>query len=1000
MSDYAANNIELAPLAFQEEYVFHKLVFINSGTAANVELPTNLTALLLGHNNEGKTSSLSAIKLFILPEMNFRDCEAKFAFISKEGYYDGLESFNYYFPSPQSFIICEAENTKGRFCHILHRSREELGYGRVVISKSYDELKSIFWDFESTENDGFGQPREDLDLSSTLAELKKLGGRQLASKQEIRDAIYVRPTPLGGLSSYCLVPLSDRGERGSADALRALMGLAFDIRATKGRSLPEAVATIIQGEVAGKDTSLDLDLGRITADYQELRERTDVLNAIRSVSPQWSKLMPLFGEFLSTRRSILNEYPRLSALLSMHRDLIIERKTSLAERLNSAMDRAKEHRDLFNVVQREAMESRAAYKQMEKREIVLTRDAERIEEVKAEAKLIGVHGQQDIIAWLKEEEANKLQLVAGLNNEAATVQLFSDLQRQHVAIKAEISSLEKTLSADSSKFLQSLSGIAANHLYSLNTGFSAVNVTPSQEQLHIVESFAQLLSSNPANHRLTFIGDELSGSTKQKFDLTAVRETAKERLKQRLDALETCQKDMREVKSVADNAKSPEYRSERIKEYEEELKSARTDIALISAEQKIMSDLEQIQNEILGANEAVAVCEEKENKAKSDKNIATAALETVQEEGRLLEFEKKAVDQISSDLDRGVSYSPDLAREKLGVSDEQMAAIDESTLPSVEAIGVEAETLLSAIQAYPQQRQTVIGLMHTLISAGVLPNVQSPEYAPPRSNDDLMDLYDELNAIFSNLEANESKLRQDISSHNTENGIRTSMLKTFAETIRMFGKGLNEDFARYSVSNLSSVNVDIVVDPMFTGLLSELDNESFHGNQLKSESFYKRLNDFCLEFFAGANRTMRISRVIKDIRFSFTKGGIATDASQSNGTNCVLNVALLSILLKRLVPQGISLRFPIVFDEVGSLDELNLPTIKKMVEDHGFVLFVANPYNNGVIASLIENWYDLSLNRVTGRVIGECSVIHFDMREGITDDTDSTVFDGELSFAG
>ena len=198
MSEILENSIELPPLAFQEEYVFHKLVFINSGTAANVVLPTNLTALLLGHNNEGKTSSLSAIKLFILPEMNFRDCESKFAFISKEGYYDGLESFNYYFPSPQSFIICEAENSKGRFCHILHRSREELGYGRVVINKSYDELKAIFWDYDSKENDGFGQPREDLDLSSTLAELKKLGGRQLVSKQEIRDAIYVRPTPMGG----------------------------------------------------------------------------------------------------------------------------------------------------------------------------------------------------------------------------------------------------------------------------------------------------------------------------------------------------------------------------------------------------------------------------------------------------------------------------------------------------------------------------------------------------------------------------------------------------------------------------------------------------------------------------------------------------------------------------------------------------------------------------------------------------------------------------------
>jgi len=994
LSDLLENRIELPPLAFQEEYIFHKLVFINSGTAANVVLPTNLTALLLGHNNEGKTSSLSAIKLFILPEMNFRECESKFAFISKEGYYNGLESFNYYFPSPQSFIICEAENSKGRFCHILHRSREELGYGRVVISKSYNELQGMFWDFDSAENDGFGRPREDLELTLTLAELKKLGGRQLVSKQEIRDAIYVRPTPMGGLSSFCLVPLSDRGERGSADALRALMGLAFDIRATKGRSLPEAVATIIQGEVAGKDTSLDLDLGRITADYQELRERTEVLNAIRSVSPQWSKLMPMFSGFLILRRSILDEYPRLTALLSLQRDSILTRKSSVADRFDSALAKAKANKELFGMAQRAGIEAGAAFTQLKKREVSLTSDVERISAVNNEAKLIGVHGQVDIIEWLKEEVENKLQLVTGLKNETETVQLFGELQAQHRSIKADIARLEKTLSDDSSQFLQSLTGRAASHLYSLNSGFSAVNVSPSEEQINIAEAFAELISSNLANHRLTFIGDELPGSSNLKFDLAVVRETAKERLKQKKDALVSCEKRMREVKNVADNAKSPEYRSERIKEYEEELRLARIDIALISAEQKILSDLEEIQSEILGAEVSVGLCEEKEGQALLDMQAANNALALVQEEVRLLEENLKSVEQITKDLDKGVSYSHDLAKEKFKLSDEQMDEIEQTALPSVESIGIDADSLLKSIQEYPRQRQSVLNLMHALISAGVLPNVQSPEYAPPKSNDDLMDLYDELSAIFNNLEANESKLRQDISSHNTENGIRTSMLQAFAETIRMFGKGLNEEFAKYKVSNLSSVNVDIVVDPMFTGLLAELANESFQGNQLKSESFYRRLNDFCLEFFTESNRMMRISRVIKDIRFSFTKGGIATGASQSNGTNCVLNVALLSILLKRLVPQGISLRFPIVFDEVGSLDELNLPTIKNMVEDHGFVLFVANPYNNGVIASMIGNWYDLSLNRATGRIIGECSVIHFDMREGIVDDASSSVVGG------
>ena len=100
----------------------------------------------------------------------------------------------------------------------------------------------------------------------------------------------------------------------------------------------------------------------------------------------------------------------------------------------------------------------------------------------------------------------------------------------------------------------------------------------------------------------------------------------------------------------------------------------------------------------------------------------------------------------------------------------------------------------------------------------------------------------------------------------------------------------------------------------------------------------------------------------------------------------MLNTALLSILLKRLIPKNVSLSFPVVFDEVGAIDESNLETIKRMVEDLGFVLFVAAPYKNGVICSHIADWYDLSLHKIMeGNQVGKCSVIHFEMREGISE---------------
>ncbi len=86
-------------------YKVLRLVMVNSGSAAYVEIPIDETAALLSKNNKGKTSALNALKLFLLPEINFKACEKKFGFSSGGKVYTGEESFSYYFPSATSFII-------------------------------------------------------------------------------------------------------------------------------------------------------------------------------------------------------------------------------------------------------------------------------------------------------------------------------------------------------------------------------------------------------------------------------------------------------------------------------------------------------------------------------------------------------------------------------------------------------------------------------------------------------------------------------------------------------------------------------------------------------------------------------------------------------------------------------------------------------------------------------------------------------------------------------
>ncbi|TOM81100.1 hypothetical protein, partial [Vibrio parahaemolyticus] len=81
--------------------------------------------ILIGGGNIGKTSILNAIRLFLLPEENFKDSKNKFGFSDKEGnFYSNDECFEHYFPSSTSFLILECDNYLGgpiSHCQILYR---------------------------------------------------------------------------------------------------------------------------------------------------------------------------------------------------------------------------------------------------------------------------------------------------------------------------------------------------------------------------------------------------------------------------------------------------------------------------------------------------------------------------------------------------------------------------------------------------------------------------------------------------------------------------------------------------------------------------------------------------------------------------------------------------------------------------------------------------------------------------------------------------------------
>lgn len=134
---------------FNTHFSINKIVFVNSASHGYSELDLNEHLAMIGNNNLGKTASLSATKLILYPEVNFKNCENKFNFISKSGKCFGKEeSYEYYFPDKNSYLIMEVSNHVGEFCIVLYKAGN-YEYHRMFIPVPYSAIQDIFWNAEA-----------------------------------------------------------------------------------------------------------------------------------------------------------------------------------------------------------------------------------------------------------------------------------------------------------------------------------------------------------------------------------------------------------------------------------------------------------------------------------------------------------------------------------------------------------------------------------------------------------------------------------------------------------------------------------------------------------------------------------------------------------------------------------------------------------------------------------------------------------------------------------
>ena len=191
-----------------------------------------------------------------------------------------------------------------------------------------------------------------------------------------------------------------------------------------------------------------------------------------------------------------------------------------------------------------------------------------------------------------------------------------------------------------------------------------------------------------------------------------------------------------------------------------------------------------------------------------------------------------------------------------------------------------------------------------------------------------------------------------------------------------FVREINTELNNQKISNLSEITLNLEIHPAFESLLNTLDKHDIEDASLLDDSFYSTLANFVNKFFDKRKKRLKMKDIIESITYEYTlqETGKRIKKSQSGGTSSTVTAFILSVLLNRITPSYVTLKMPIIVDEISTLDLKNTKATIKQISEHGFSIFCATPTYSGYISSKVGRWITIGRSVVQAPVVQGCYI--------------------------
>ncbi|MEZ9785370.1 hypothetical protein BCT04_15980 [Vibrio breoganii] len=903
-----------------------RLVAVDSAGVAIAEIDLREGGILIGGGNIGKTSILNAIRLFLLPEENFKDSARKFGFSDKEGkFYSNDESFEHYFPSSTSFLILECDNYLGGrlpHCQILYRgSSDKLDYRRMFTSLRYEQIRHLFWDASAGE-DGIGGRVDDLSPSKVQAFLKREDRhfKTLMRSSAIKEVIYANQLLDIDAMRFCLFPLSTTSDA-DVDAFRALVRLLFDMK-TGSDTVRLAVANIIESQKKERKDELNFDIDAFIDHNESLARREELLNSINSLRPEFETLSDSHQKLMKNKNAEndLMQYALMtqSQVTQENNSLGLEENqlTLLKNKVDSA------NKNCVGTVDKQKI--------LKGEKVALLRQHKKLEETVQKTQLLinqydESESLEDIVSGHREHLANKEEELALKQDAEKRLNELEDLGKDIHKLEDMECRYQASVNNQEFKLFKQLTDSIWMKLASVNLEVAEANPGRelTQSELDAIESFTNLLETDEQDYKLFGV----------KLDAISVdnRESDQSHLAKIQSRLESKRTRVAELKAM-----DSESRFERVKvitALETEIKRTSTEIGRLTAFNSNLQQFRSVDDEL-----------------KQIKNKAQTLEEQLESQKLVLAKEKEAfetqqieVEQLRSKLKKLGEYQ---VRVKAELEAHALPTSDFSVLPD-QALSLNEENLLSRIIALQSKRlakSEIVEKVQGFVRNQVLEN--DDKLMGAHVDDDLLDhAFQQLQSRYQGLDEEFDILRKNFAEHKHSVHSIINELKNNREMVRQFEKSINRAFKGVAINDLAEVEAKIKVEARFSDLVGEIEHLDTHSDEKASDQFIDRLKAFSKKFFPdGKAALLTMEQIVSGIAYRVKKQGQTgwESKSQSTSTIMLINIKLVEILLGRLRNNACTTQFPLIIDEGASVDSSQFDWLLPNMKQAGFRVLSAS----------------------------------------------------------